>query len=464
MKKASIASLPILALGLVFNIGAASAQLPGTQGQVVMDAAEQADYSAAMDKLEGKPAQQAPALEAYLAKYPKSGVKDYVLQKIMVDYSQVDPAKAITAADNVLASTPDNLQAYVIEVAYRKQAAEALTDPAAKQAGLDAAADFARKGMTVKKGAMTDADFAKLKDFAIPTFYATIGEDALNRKDSAAAVAAYKAELAAMKPDQLATPAALQETYYLAQAYYVATPPDYINCTFYATRAAALAPDQFKPQLQPLADYCYKKYHGGKDGYDAVVTAAKASLTPPANIATMITPAPTDKDIADKLMADTKDEDIPKLATGDKEYVLANASDANKAKVWDSVKGKSYQIPGALVIESSPTVIKAAVSDDAIQAKKADYTFNIKPLEAPEEPKVKTAVALAKYKKEKAAYDKQVADIAAATAVGKTVTLAGTYDSYTPNPIMIIMTDGEVILPKAAPAAATPAHRVPAHK
>jgi hypothetical protein len=29
---------------------------------------------------------------------------------------------------------------------------------------------------------------------------------------------------------------------------------------------------------------------------------------------------------------------------------------------------------------------------------------------------------------------------------------------------MIIMTDGEVILPKAAPAAATPAHRVPAHK
>ena len=163
-------------------------------------------------------------------------------------------------------------------------------------------------------------------------------------------------------------------------------------------------------------------------------------------------------------MTDTKDEDIPKLATGDKEFVLANASPANATKVWDSVKGKNFQIPGALVIESSPTVLKVAVSDDAVQNKKADYTFNIKPLEAPEEPKAKTAVALAAYKKAKTAYDKQVADIADATTVGKTVTLQGTYSSYTPNPIMIIMDDGEVILPKAAAPAKPAPHPVVRHK
>jgi len=240
------------------------------------------------------------------------------------------------------------------------------------------------------------------------------------------------------------------------------TPPDYTSCAFYATRAATLAPAQFQGQLQPTANYCYKKQHGAMDGYDAVVAAAKASPNPPAGFA--IAPAPTDKDIADGLMKTTADADIPKLATGDKEFVLANASPENAAKVWDSIKGKSVEIPGALVIESSPTVLKVAVSDDAVQGKKADFTFNLKPLEAPEEPKTKTPVALAAYKKAKAAYDKQVADDADATAVGKTVTLDGTYDSYTPSPIMIIMNDAAVVLPKAAPAAKAPVHAAPHRK
>ncbi len=49
-----------------------------------------------------------------------------------------------------------------------------------------------------------------------------------------------------------------------------------------------------------------------------------------------------------------------------------------------------------------------------------------------------------------AAAKKKADEIAAATAVGQKVTLTGTYDSYTPSPLMITMTDGEVVLPKAA--------------
>jgi hypothetical protein len=470
MNKAAIASLLIVgfAPGLV-STNAAFAQPQAAAGQVVMEPAEQADYSAAMAQT--TPAAQAPALEAYLAKYPKSQVKNYVLDRIMIDYSQVDPAKAITAADNVLQVEPNNLQAYVIEIALRKDAAEKQTDAGAKQTGLDAAASFAQKALAVAKGpapADTPADqFKALVAYATPLIYSTIAEDALNKKDGPTAVAAYKDELAAMPPlnpddinstDQAKKTAALnnlQTNFDLGQAYYASTPPDYINCAFYTTRAASLAPDQFKPKLQPTANYCYKKQHGTMDGYADVVTAAKANANPPAGFT--IAPAPTDKDIADQLMASTKDEDVPKLATGDKEFVLANGSDANKQKVWDSIKGKSVEIPGALVIESSPTVVKVAISDDAVQAKKADYTFNIKALEEPKEPKAKTAAALAAYKKEKAAYDKELAAIADATAVGKTVTLSGTYDSYTPNPIMITMSDGAVTLPKPAPT--TPARR-----
>ena len=175
-------------------------------------------------------------------------------------------------------------------------------------------------------------------------------------------------------------------------------------------------------------------------------------------------PAPTDKDQADAIMKTTADADIPKLATGDKEYILQYASPEYAAKVWDAVKGKTVQFPGALVIASTPTSVQVAVSDGAVQDKKADYTFNIKPLEAPAEPKAKTPAALAAYKKEKAAYDKAAADVTAATAVGSKVTLNGTYESYTPNPIMIIMSDGEVVLPKAAPAAKPSAAKRPAHK
>ena len=42
------------------------------------------------------------------------------------------------------------------------------------------------------------------------------------------------------------------------------------------------------------------------------------------------------------------------------------------------MKGKSVTIPDALVIESSPTVLKVAVSDDAVQSKTPDFTFNLK--------------------------------------------------------------------------------------
>ena len=479
MNKAAIASLLAVATfgfaPALISYNAAFAQ-PQATGQVVMDADEQKAYDAG-DKAT-TPAAQAAAFEAYLAKYPKSQVKNYVLLKIMIDYSQTDHAKAITAADNVLQVDPTSLQAYVIEVAYRKEAAEAQTDPASKQSGLDAASSFATKGIAVAQGPAptgTPADqWAALTAFATPTFYAAVGEAALNKKDGAAAVTAYKAELAAMKPDQLATPAALQETFYLGQAYYLMTPPDYLDCAFYTTRAAALAPAQFQAQLQSFANYCFKKQHGNMDGYDKLVAAAKASLTPPDNLAALAPPAPTDADIANTLMDGSKegvtpvtpkmqDADIPKMALSDREYVLQYASDANKARVWDAFKGKTVEIPGGLVIESSPTVVKVAVSDDAVQAKKADYTFNLKPLEAPEEPKSKAPAALAAYKKAKAAYDKEVADDAAATAVGQKVTLDGTYDSYTPNPIMITMSDGVVVLPKKEAAKPAPVHHAAHH-
>ena len=55
------------------------------------------------------------------------------------------------------------------------------------------------------------------------------------------------------------------------------------------------------------------------------------------------------------------------------------------------------------------------------------------------------------------------ATTAAATAVGQKVTLSGTFDSYTPKPLMIVMSDGAVVLAKKAPAKA-PVHHTAPHK
>ncbi len=434
MKKAAIASLlsvlaaPAMLLpGAILNNGAAFAQAaaPGG-GQVQMDPAEFADYDTAANKT-SDPKAQAALLEAYLTKYPKSAVKADVLQRLMIDYYQTDHAKAIDAADKVLQLNPNNLQAITIEVAFRTEAAQAQTDPTAKQAGLDAAASYAQKGLdATKPDGMSDADFTKLKTQVTPTFYSTIGSADLAKKDTAGAIAAYKAELAAVPVAQttvVGTP--LQDTYYLGVAYYSSTPPDYVDCTFYTTRAATYAPDQYKAQFQPLATYCYKKYHGGTDGYDAVVAAAKDNLNPPSDL--KITPAPTDEDIVKQTIASTPD--LATLALSDKEFILQHGKPDDADKVFETVKGKSVQIPGAMVVSATADQLQVAVSDDAVQSKTADFTFNMKtPLKT-------------------------------VPAVGDKVDLTGTYASYTQAPLMITMSDGDVVPKKTAPAKKAPVRR-----
>jgi hypothetical protein len=408
--------------------------------------AEYKSYTDAMNQ--SAPAAKAAAIEAYLTAFPQSCVKLPTLVQLMATYAATnDATKTVDAADRVLQLDPSNLRALTFEVYFRNGAASALTDPAAKQTALDAAAGYAQKGLTATKPAdMSDADFKKLQDTAFPIFYSVIGYDALNKKDSPTAIDAYKKELASVPVAQTQAPGQqLQDTFYLGEAYYLSTPPDYLNCAFYASRAVAFAPEQFKAQMAPTAKYCYKKYHGGDDGYEAVVAAAQANLNPPADFAASVKAAPTPADIVTNVISTTPD--LGTLAVGDKEFILQNGTPEQSAKVWDTIKGKSSQFPDVLIIESSPTVLKVAISDDAVLSKTADFTFNMK---APEG----TTAA-----------DKKNQDaIAAATAVGNKVTLTGTYDSFTPKPIMITMTDGEVVLPKAKPAAHAPVHHAPAKK
>ena len=420
MKKVLVASLLAVASVACISTGVARAQAAAPAaagaGQVQLGEKEYAAYNNAITQT--TPQTKAPALEAYLTAYPQSPVKTDVLQQLMIAYSSFDPGKTLDAADRLLQVDPNNLRALTFEVYFRKAQADQITDVAGKQAPLDQAASYAQKGIAATKPKdMSDADFTTLQSNATPIFYSAIGAADLNKKDAAGAITAYLAELKSVpvaKTQEVGP--VLQDTFFLGQAYYASTPPDYVNCTFYATRAASFAPDNFKTQLQPLADYCYKKYHGNKDGYDAVVTVAKANLTPPADF--KITPAPNAADIAHSTVTSTPD--LATLALSDKEFILQNGTPEDAEKVFTTVKGKTVDIPDGVVVEATESSLKVAVSEDSIQAKTADFTFTMK------EP-LKTV-----------------------PAVGAKVNLNGTYASYTQSPLMITMSDASVVAKKAA--------------
>ena len=486
MKKVVLASLlasAVFTLGLSSTFAQTPVQLGSQQDKPIQMAdAELTLYNNAIGQSD--PKAKAAAVETYLAAYPQSAVKQTMLEILMAAYGAIpDMAKTQDAADRILQVDPGNLRALYAEALIRKAAADAVTDPAAKQAALDVAAGYAQKGVTAlaapKPAAIPNADYQSIKDAATPVFYTSIGFAAFNKNDYATAIDAYKKELASVPLAATKTPGSiLMDTFYLAEAYSQSTPPDLLDCAFYASRVVAYAPANLKPQFSNYANYCYKKYHDGTDGYDAVLTAATANLNPPDGLFASIKPGLTNAEKIHNSITGTSD--LATLATEDKEMVFQFGSPDDAAKVWDSIKGKSVQIPGALVIASSPTVLKVAVTDDAKQSnpKTADFTFNMAPPETIEEPTAPAANATvaqkAAYKTKLAAYNKAVdaaktkADaIAAATAVGQTVTLTGTYDSFTPSPIQIIMKDGEVVLakPAAKPAArpAAAAHRA-AHK
>ncbi len=467
MKKSVFAFMLALATLLPGTVRMVYAQAQGAQsGQLtIKDPAEYNDYTNAVGQ--STPAAKAAAIETFLQKYPNSVVKIDLLQVLMASYQQAgDMTKTLDAADRILLLDPNNLRALYAEALLRKSAAGSLTDPAAMQAALEFAAGYAQKGLAAlaapRPASISDADFKALQATATPAFYSAIAYAAYNKKDSATAIDAYLKELASVPVADTQNPKLLlQETYYLGLSYFQSTPPDLLDCTYYMSRFVAYAPEPYKSQAVPLAKYCYNKYHGGPDGYDAVVAAATANLNPPAGLFASIKPAPTPVDIINGIFKDTPD--LGTLAVGDKEFILQNGTPDQATKVWDTIKGKSVQIPGALVIASSPTVLKVAISEDSVQGKTADFTFNMTPpAEIPELKEHATLAQKTAYTKAVAAAKTKADAIAAATAVGQTVTLTGTYDSFTPNPIQIIMKDGEVVLAKAAVKPAAPVHRAAA--
>jgi hypothetical protein len=425
MKKVALASLLAIATSMLCATPIALAQAAASGGAAqqitIKDPAEYNDYSNAISQ--SSPPAKAAALEAFLTKYPNSVVKEEMLEQLMAAYQATNNMdKTVDAATRLLQTDPNNLRALAITVYIKKAQAAQKSTPAEQQPLLDDAAASAQKGIAAPKPAnMPDADFQKLKAATTPIFYSAIALDAQLKKDYPGAEDAFKKELQAVPPADTQRAPALNDTYLLGQAYAQQTPPDLKNAVWFLTRAAQYAPPTAKDQIEKAAEYYYNKYHGGMDGFDQVKTQVTQSVLPPDSYnPTPAPPPPSPADQAAKVVASTPD--LKSLNLNDKEFILFNGKPEDAGKMWDTMKGQTYEIPGKVVSATADSV-QLAVTDDAKASNTADFTINMKkPLTTP-------------------------------PAIGTMVNLDATFDSYTQNPKMITLING------APPAPQKPARR-----
>jgi hypothetical protein len=434
MKKVLFASVLAVTAGAICYMPTALAlddgQSQGAQQGSTITIKDPAEYNAYTNAVgQSSPAAKAAAIEQFLQQYPNSVVKEDMLEQLMTAYQQAgDANKTLDAANRLLAVDPNNLRALTFVTYIEKTTAQG------DQAKLDDAAAKAQKGLNAPKPAnMSDADYQKLKEAATPIFEDAIASDAVAKKDYKAAIEAYTAELKAYKdPAQTQSGPGLLATYSLGNAYLQQDPKDLVNGIWFLTRAAQFAQPPYKDQIEKAAEYWYKKYHCAPsdtacqtnlDGYSQIQQLAKTNLFPPPDYKPVAAPPPpSPQQLAHNAVASTPD--LKTLALGDKEFILANGSPEDAGKVWDILKGVTAEVPGT-VISATADSVQLAVSDDAKQSQKADFTINMKtPLKEVPQPNTQ-------------------------------VTYIGTFDSYTQNPLMIIMKDGE----PPAPAKKTPARR-----
>ena len=425
----------LVAIVLTFA-GIASGQQTDTQPQTQPTAAQQptaapqpqkkeikdpAEYNAYVGAVQQKDApSKISGLEAFLAQYPNSVMKEDALEVLMGAYQQAgNQAKVIDTASRLLTANPNNVSALVL-LAYNERAAQKWAD----------AKDHAIRGLQAlpnmaKPDGMSDADFAKRKSDLATLLSSVAGFSALQLKDNATA-AKYLRDAVQGDPNNV------ENVYPLALAYLTGTPEDDVNGLFFITRAANLVKDPAgKAQITKFGHSKYLKYHGSEDGWNELLAQTATTPLPPDGFTVKQYVPPTPAEQAHDLVKDKTPADIKKLSFAEWELVLSKGSPEDAEKVWSVIKGVPMQME-ATVIKAGDTELQIAASQDDIDAKRADIVLTM------------TGTIPAKLMPKE----------------GGILDFEGTPVSYTPDPFVMTMEKG-ALLTRAAPPAPKkpPVHR-----
>jgi hypothetical protein len=421
----------LVAIVLTFA-GIASGQQPASQPQSPSAAPAQsaapqqkkeikdpAEYNAYVGAVQQQDATaKISGVEAFLAQYPNSVMKEDALELLMGAYQTAgNQAKVIDTANRLLAANPNNVRALVL-LAFNERAAQKWAD--ARQhadRGLQAL-----PGM-VKPDGVSDADFAKQKNQMGGLLNSVAGFSALQLKDN---VAAEKYLRAAVEAD----PNNVENVYPLALASLTATPEDDVNGLFFIARAVNLVKDPAgKAQITKFGHSKYLKYHGSEDGWNELLAQTATTLLPPDGFTIKQYVPPTPAEQAADLVKNKAPKD---MSFAEWELVLSAGAQADADKVWSVIKGVPLQMEGT-VVKASSTELQIAASQDDIDKKMADIVVTMG----------------------------GTIPARLMPAEGSTLDFEGTPVSYTPTPFVMTMEKG-ALLTKAAPAKA-PVRRHPSH-
>ncbi|HUS19803.1 MAG TPA: hypothetical protein VMZ25_09150 [Terriglobales bacterium] len=400
-----------------------------TQQKTIKDPNEYNAYISATSQTD--PAQKAAALEAFVQQYPSSIVKEEAMIGAMSAYQQAgNTAKLADAANKVLQAYPNNILALAVAVSGRRQQFNSgQLQPAQAKQAIGEAAQFAQRGLPaltswVKPEGVSDADFQKQKTSIAAIFNGTIGQDAIARQD-------WPTAQRYMKEAAVANPNDYIDAYFTGFAYLSPkpnTPENTLTGLWYAARASALAPQI--ADFTKFGKFYYKKYHGNEEGWDQLVQQARTSPTPPANMQSMITAAPSPAEQVNAMLR--QNPNIETLSFGEWVLIFTYGSPQDKAAAFERIKGKPFKFQGQ-VINATPETVDVALTQDAIDAKKAEVSVTLA------EPLKKLP------------------------APGSAFSFQGNPVSFTTEPFLVTMDNGVDLTPGKAKAKA-PAKKAPAKK
>ena len=419
------------------------------QKKEIKDPAEYNAYVGAVQQKDA--AAKVSGLEAFLAQYPNSVMKEDALELLMGAYGETNnQAKTLETAGKVLLANPCNLRALAL-LSYTKRAMA--------EAGQSAAQNLTEAGQNGERGLQcvqtaskpegtTDADFQKLKAQTAGIFNGSAGMAAYQAKDYPKAQQYLSAAVAADPPDA----SSLRDVYPLALAYLTppvcppagaaapaaqpASPaacstPDKVTAgLFYIARAAGLAQGAGRDQISKFGKSKYTKFHGSEEGW-ADVMAKAATATSPAGITITQYVPPTPAQQCNDLL---KTKKVEEMAFAEWELCLSDGEAADVDKVWTTLKGKPLQMVAQVMSIDSSKQLKLAGSSDDIEAKRADIDLTMT-----------AAIPKASMPKE-----------------GAELQFEGTPVSYVPKPFVMTMNEGALLVkaaPKKPPVRKKPAAR-----
>jgi tetratricopeptide (TPR) repeat protein len=424
MKKLLVTLLLVTAAFAMAQDQPAAGQQPAPQKKVIQDPAEYNAYVAAVQTQDI--AARETALEAFLQSYPKSVMKEDTLETLLKLYQQTGPVpKFQDAANRLLQVNPNNVTGLaLISFVNRALFVANPTGPDAQKL-ISEAGELANRGLQLlptaqKPEGLADADWAKMKDAFKGIFLASAGHAAFVANDYPKAQTTLKAAVEG-------NPSDVNLVYLLARSYLDPKPP-VVDGLFWIARAAALAPAPSKDNLVKYAKNKYVRYHGDAEGFDQLLADAGNKVTIPAGFTVAPAPSPAEQ-AADML----KKNPPEKLSFGEWEFIMTSGNQQGTDQVWNTIKGKSVKMQG-WIIEATPKLVKLAGTPDANDEKRADIELTL------------TAALTAKQ----------------SPKPGTLVTFQGVPDSFVPNPFVMKMTDGSLVLPEAPKAtkpSATAPHR-----